>query len=171
MIKHAALVTVVATAGLLYTALTRETDLAEFDRKELEALIESPRPALTPNPLVEDHRQQFARLMMDYAEQENERLQREIDDANWAFRAKVQRKVEAAVRIQRAWKRYRRFKIVGVSTDGLDQVGTADIARFLGGGEIPRKESDSKSPSQRISSQRIKRIPLDHINFKAASYN
>ena len=37
MIKHAALVTVVATAGLLYTALTRETDLAEFDRKELEA--------------------------------------------------------------------------------------------------------------------------------------
>ena len=65
MIKHAALVTVVATAGLLYTALTRETDLAEFDRKELEALIESPRPALTVNPLVEDHRQQFARLMMD----------------------------------------------------------------------------------------------------------
>jgi len=74
MIKHAALVTVVATAGLLYTALTRETDLAEFDRKELEALIESPRPALAINPLVEDHRQQFARLMMDYAEQENERL-------------------------------------------------------------------------------------------------
>ncbi|MFZ8871406.1 MAG: hypothetical protein ACO2YC_08355, partial [Litorivicinaceae bacterium] len=74
MIKHAALVTVVATAGLLYTALTRETDLAEFDRKELEALIESPRPALTVNPLVEDYRQQFARLMMDYAEQENERL-------------------------------------------------------------------------------------------------
>jgi Bax protein len=75
MIKHAALVTVVATAGLLYTALTRETDLAEFDRKELEALIESQRPALALNSLVEDRRQQFARLMMDYAEHENERLQ------------------------------------------------------------------------------------------------
>ena len=79
MIKHAALVTVVATAGLLYTALTRETDLAEFDRKELEALIESHRPALEINPDISDRRQQFARLMMDYAEHENERL--------WAARA------------------------------------------------------------------------------------
>ena len=86
-------------------------------------------------------------------EQENERLQREIDDANWAFRAKVQRKVEAAVRIQRAWKRYRRFKIVGVSTDGLDQVGTADIARFLGGCDLRKSDraSEDKSPSHRIS--------------------
>ena len=68
MIKHAALVTVVATAGLLYTALTQETDLAEFDRKELKALIESHRPALEINPDISDRRQQFARLMMDYAE-------------------------------------------------------------------------------------------------------
>ena len=43
MIKHAALVTVVATAGLLYTALTYEPDLTEFDRKELESLIKSKR--------------------------------------------------------------------------------------------------------------------------------
>ena len=74
MIKHAALATVVATAGLLYTALTREPDLAEFDRKELESLIESHRPALTVNPAIDDRRQQFARLMMDYAEHENKRL-------------------------------------------------------------------------------------------------
>ena len=33
MIKHATLRTVVATAGLLYTALTHETDLAKFDPK------------------------------------------------------------------------------------------------------------------------------------------
>ena len=46
MIKHATLITVVATAGLLYTALTHETDLAKFDHSELEALIEikPPRP-------------------------------------------------------------------------------------------------------------------------------
>ena len=74
MIKHAALATVVATAGLLYTALTHEPDLAEFDRKELESLIKSQRPALLANASIEDRRQQFARLMMDYAEQENERL-------------------------------------------------------------------------------------------------
>ena len=74
MIKHAALATVVATAGLLYTALTHEPDLAEFDRKELESLIESQRPALIVNASIEDRRQQFARLMMDYAERENERL-------------------------------------------------------------------------------------------------
>ncbi len=74
MIKHAALVTVVATAGLLFTALTHETDLAKFDRSELEALIESHRPALTVNSTIEDHRQQFARLIMDYAENENDRL-------------------------------------------------------------------------------------------------
>ena len=74
MIKHAALATVVATAGLLYTALTYEPDLAEFDRKELESLIESQRPALIVNASIEDRRQQFARLMMDYAERENERL-------------------------------------------------------------------------------------------------
>ena len=74
LIKHAALATVVATAGLLYTALTHEPDLAEFDRKELESLIESQRPALLVNASIEDRRQQFARLMMDYAEQENERL-------------------------------------------------------------------------------------------------
>ena len=74
MIKHAALVTVVATAGLLYTALTHEPDLTEFDRKELESLIKSKRPALAVNRMIEDHRQQFARLMMDYAEHENERL-------------------------------------------------------------------------------------------------
>lgn len=74
MIKHAALVTVVATAGLLYTALTHEPDLTEFDRKELESLIKSKRPALAANRMIEDHRQQFARLMMDYAEHENERL-------------------------------------------------------------------------------------------------
>ena len=35
MIKHATLITVVATAGLLYTALTHETDLAKFDHSEL----------------------------------------------------------------------------------------------------------------------------------------
>lgn len=79
------------------------------------------------------------------------------------------------MRIQRAWKRYRRFKIVGVSTDGLDQVGTADIARFLGGCDLQRsnkeRDNDSRSPSQRISSQRIKRIPLDHINFKSGNFN
>ena len=74
MIKHATLATVVATAGLLYTALTHEPDLAAFDRKELESLIESQRPALLVNASIEDRRQQFARLMMDYAEQENERL-------------------------------------------------------------------------------------------------
>ena len=74
MIKHAALATVVATAGLLYTALTYEPDLAEFDRKELESLIESQRPALIVNASIEDRRQQFARLMMDYAEGENKRL-------------------------------------------------------------------------------------------------
>ena len=74
MIKHAALATVVATAGLLYTALTHEPDLSEFDRKELESLIGSNRPTLTVNPTIEDRRQQFARLMMDHAEHENERL-------------------------------------------------------------------------------------------------
>ena len=74
MIKHAALITVVATAGLLYTALTHETDLAKFDRKELEALIESKRPTLDVNSAIEDRRQQFARLIMDYAENENKRL-------------------------------------------------------------------------------------------------
>ena len=74
MIKHAALITVVATAGLLYTALTHETDLAKFDHSELEALIESSRPALSINATLKDRRQQFARLIMDYAENENERL-------------------------------------------------------------------------------------------------
>jgi len=74
VIKHAALITVVATAGLLYTALTHETDLAKFDRNELEALITSNRPALPLNATIEDRRQQFARLMMDYAEYENKRL-------------------------------------------------------------------------------------------------
>ena len=74
MIKHAALATVVATAELLYTALTHEPDLAEFDRKELESLIESQRLALLVTASIEDRRQQFALLIMDYAEQENERL-------------------------------------------------------------------------------------------------
>ena len=74
MIKHATLITAVATAGLLYTALTHETDLAKFDHSELEALIESSRPALTVNNTILDRRQQFARLIMDYAENENKRL-------------------------------------------------------------------------------------------------
>ena len=74
MIKHATLITVVATAGLLYTALTHETDLAKFDHSELRALIETSRPALEVNTTIADRRQQFARLIMDYAENENERL-------------------------------------------------------------------------------------------------
>ena len=46
--------TVVATAGLLYTALTHEPDLAEFDRKELESLIKTQRPALIVDASIEE---------------------------------------------------------------------------------------------------------------------
>jgi hypothetical protein len=35
---------------------------------------------------------------------------------------RIKRKVDAAVKIQRAWKRFRRFQIVGVSTAELPNV-------------------------------------------------
>jgi hypothetical protein len=35
---------------------------------------------------------------------------------------RIKRKVDAAIKIQRAWKRFRRFKIMGVATAELDKV-------------------------------------------------
>ena len=74
MIRNAILVAVFATAGLLYVALKLEPDLAQFERKKLETLINLPRAALPVDLHIEDSRQRFARLIMDYAEHENHRL-------------------------------------------------------------------------------------------------
>ena len=74
MIKHAGLVTIVTTSGLLYTALTHEPDLAEFDRKELESVLEADRTKLIIDPNIEDYRTRFAYMMINYAVRENERL-------------------------------------------------------------------------------------------------
>ena len=74
MIRNAVLLTTFATAGLLYTALMREPDFAQFEHKKLEALIRPTHPILSVDPSIKDSRQQFARLMMDYAEHENHRL-------------------------------------------------------------------------------------------------
>lgn len=74
MIKYAVFITILVTAGLIYLALTQEPDLVYFDLKKLKNFIESPRPALDVDPNIKESRQQFARLIMDYAEHENRRL-------------------------------------------------------------------------------------------------
>lgn len=74
MIRNAILVAVFTAAALLYVALKLEPDLAQFERKKLETLINLPRPALPVDVHIKDSRQQFARLIMDYAENENHRL-------------------------------------------------------------------------------------------------
>lgn len=70
----------------------------------------------------EQNRMEAMRLEHWDLEQENARLERQIEERNAQFRIRIQRKVDAAIKIQRAYKRYRRFKLIGVGTAELDKI-------------------------------------------------
>ena len=70
----------------------------------------------------QQNRMEAMRLEHWALEQENARLERQIEERNAQFRIRIQRKVDAAIKIQRAYKRYRRFKIIGVGTAELDKI-------------------------------------------------
>jgi hypothetical protein len=61
-------------------------------------------------------------LMEQWAiEQENKRLQKDIEDRNQLFKTKIKRKIDAAVRIQRAFRIWNRFRKFGLKTWELEQ--------------------------------------------------
>ncbi|QJD71819.1 glucosaminidase domain-containing protein [Marinobacterium sp. LSUCC0821] len=74
MIKRSIFAVTLSAATIFYNVSIVDPGAAETDRKALETLIESPRPSLKPNTTLTEPKQQFARLIMDYAEHENERL-------------------------------------------------------------------------------------------------
>lgn len=86
-------------------------------------------------------------------EQENARLQKKIEDQNKIFVSMLQRKDHAATQIQRAFRRYQRFKKLGADQH-LD---------FL-------QQPADKKGGPIISPLKIKRIPAQQINFNS-SYN
>jgi len=75
MIKRTvATLSIIASIALFQTEPTDDTNQAVNDYSVIKALIESPRPRLQADTLLGNKRQQFADVMMDYAEHENERL-------------------------------------------------------------------------------------------------
>ena len=68
---------------------------------------------------------------------------RDIDERNLAFRTKIKRKVDAAIKIQRAFKRWNRFRKFGLKTWEIDQ---DDLTQPENTYESPRKVAQA-SPS------------------------
>ena len=90
--------------------------------------------------------------------------------------------MDAATKIQRAYKRYRRFKLIGVGTAELDQIHQIDLDNTLtrDNNDIGQVSLNNTMQSlnefslsikqPRISNQKVKKIPIDQINF-SDTYN
>ena len=89
-------------------------------------------------------------------EQENNRLQQEIEERNQLFKSKIKRKQDAAVKIQRAFRRYYRFKKFGMNTENLAQIIESEEKER--GGERKNRPI--------ISAQKIQKISIEKINFQ-----